>query len=50
MNKIDNFVESTLKVTASDELNVQIEQELQIENNSNKSIAEFLEDNNDEKK
>lgn len=40
MTKIDNFVDSTLKVIASEDLN--IEKDLASENITNKSIEELL--------
>lgn len=43
----DNFVASTLKVVASQELN--IEQDLVSENTSNKTISELLVENNEKK-
>lgn len=45
MIKIDNFIESTLKVTASEDLN--IEKDLASENTTNKTIAELLENANE---
>lgn len=48
MNNIENFINSTLKITASEEID--IEQELKAENATNKTISELLEDNNDKKK
>jgi hypothetical protein len=48
MNNTDNFINSTLKVTASEELD--LEKELLAENTLNKTISELLEENNDEKK
>lgn len=48
MNNIENFINSTLKITASEEID--IEQELKAENTTNKTISELLEDNNDKKK
>ena len=47
MDNIDNFIQSTLKVTASEDLD--IEKDLQAENVSNKSLADLLEEK-DEKK
>jgi|694.fasta_scaffold00568_59 hypothetical protein len=48
MNKIDHFVDSTLKVTASEDLN--IEKDLAAQNVDNKTIEELLEDDNDKTK
>lgn len=51
MTNIDNFpnfVESTLKVTASNDIDV--EKDLAATNDSNKSIDTLLAENNDEKK
>jgi hypothetical protein len=46
MTKIDNFVDSTLKVIASEDLN--IEKDLASENITNKSIDELLEKDNEQ--
>lgn len=49
IENIDNFIQSTLKITASEELDIQ--KDLETENESNKSIDELLaEDNESEKK
>lgn len=49
MTNIDiNFVESTLKVTASRD--VDVTKDLESTNTENKSIDTLLEENNDEKK
>lgn len=45
MTNIDNFIQSTLKVTASEDLN--IEKDLASEN-TNKTIDELLEISNDQ--
>lgn len=47
MTNTSNFVASTLKVVASEELN--IEKDLALENTSNKSISELLVENNEKK-
>ena len=46
MTKIDNFIQSTLKVTASEDLN--IDKDLASENITNQTIDELLEISNDE--
>lgn len=46
MTNIDNFIESTLKVTASEDLN--IEKDLASENITKKTIDELLENTNDQ--
>jgi hypothetical protein len=46
MTKIDNFVDSILKVTASEDLN--IEKDLASENITNQSIDELLEKHNEQ--
>lgn len=49
IDKIDNFIPSMLKVTASEDLDIQ--KDLETENASNKSLDELLaEDNESEKK
>jgi hypothetical protein len=49
IDNIDNFIQSTLKVTASEDLDIQ--KDLESENASNKSLDELLaEDNEPEKK
>jgi hypothetical protein len=47
MTKIDNFIKSTLKVTASEDIDVK--KDLEAKNVSNKNISELLEEA-DEKK
>ena len=48
MNNSENFINSTLKVTASEQID--LEKELLAENILNKTLSELLEENNDEKK
>jgi nucleoside permease NupC len=48
MNNFDNFVKSTLKVTASEDIDVS--KDLEIEEDKQKSIGELLENNNEEEK
>lgn len=48
IDKIDIFVESTLKVTASEDLD--IKKDLESQNESNKSLDELLAENNESKK
>lgn len=48
MTKIDNFIKSTLKVTASEDIDIQ--KDLEAKNVLNKNISELLEETNEEKK
>mgnify|MGYP000114127227 CR=1 FL=1 len=48
MSKFDYFLKSTLKVTASEDLN--IEEDLKKQDSHNQSISDLLEKSNDEKK
>jgi hypothetical protein len=48
MNNFNNFIQSTLKVTASED--VDVTKDLEIEETNQKSIGELLEDNNEETK
>jgi hypothetical protein len=48
IDNIDIFIPSTLKVTASEDLDIQ--KDLESENASNKSIDELLAENNESKK
>lgn len=48
IDDIDNFIPSTLKVTASEDLDIQ--KDLEAENASNKSLDELLAENNESEK
>lgn len=48
--KTPTFVESILKVTAREELELDLDSELAKENTSNKTIAQLLQEDNDSQK